>query len=96
MEKIEFAPAKILLGFWLMGVVIGCLLISGLVVGFASEFGIPATLAAAFGFVIPWIIISIYCTLYFFSIRYELDDRYVMKASGVLWKMPSTAFSKIS
>lgn len=40
----------------------------------------------AVGFFIPLVLLSIYFVLFFNTIRYELDERYVTKSSGVLWK----------
>ena len=85
MNKLEFRPRKALLFFWLLWTLLGGLPVCGVIAAIASSekssplhgfWGILISAAA-----------GVYLVLYFFSIRYTLDDRYVMKASGVLWKV---------
>ena len=86
MEKLEFRPTKVLLVFWIIAVVTACLPIGGIIAGVCSESNIPWQKAFAMGYLIPLVVFTTYAILFFHTIRYELDDRYVTKASGVLWK----------
>jgi len=86
MDKLEFRPTKILLVFWIIGVVTACLPIGGIVTAVCVETQIPVAKAFAMGYLIPMIVFTTYAILFFHTIRYELDERYVTKASGVLWK----------
>ena len=86
MEKLEYRPTTILLLFWMIGIVIACIPIAGLSSMASIDTGISWQYAVVAGFIIPLILFSLYAILYFRSIRYELDDRYITKASGVLWK----------
>ncbi|MFC1497940.1 PH domain-containing protein [Verrucomicrobiota bacterium] len=86
MKKLEFRPTKILLVFWIIGIVIGCLPIGGTLVAVCLETNIPWQKTLAMGYLIPLAVFTTYAILFFNTIRYELDDRYVTKASGVLWK----------
>jgi uncharacterized membrane protein YdbT with pleckstrin-like domain len=86
MDKLEFRPTKILLAFWIIGVVIACLPIGGIITGVCAESNIPWQKALAMGYLVPLVVFTTYAILFFHTIRYELDDRYVTKASGVLWK----------
>jgi uncharacterized membrane protein YdbT with pleckstrin-like domain len=86
MEKLEFRPTKVLLVFWIIGVVTACLPFGGIITGICVETNIPWQKAFAMGYLIPLVIFTTYAILFFHTIRYELDERYVTKASGVLWK----------
>jgi uncharacterized membrane protein YdbT with pleckstrin-like domain len=86
MEKLEFRPTRILLVFRLIGVALVCLAVGGLVTAACVETNIPASKAFSLGSLIPLLILATYTILYFLTIRYELDDRYVTRASGVLWR----------
>lgn len=86
MDKLEFRPTRILLVFWIIGVVIACLPIGGVVTGVCAESNIPWQKALAMGYLIPLALFTTYAILFFHTIRYEIDDRYVTKASGILWK----------
>ncbi len=86
MDKLEFRPTRILLVFWIIGIVTACLPIGGIVTAVCIETQIPAAKAFAMGYLIPLVVFTTYAILYFHTIRYELDDRYVLRASGVLWK----------
>ncbi|MFC1855328.1 PH domain-containing protein [Thermodesulfobacteriota bacterium] len=84
MEKIEFRPTKVLLVFWLIGAA---------AVGVPVASSIAATLLVysmgeAFAIIYPILMVlaAIPIVFFFFSIRYELDDQYITKSSGVLWK----------
>ncbi len=97
MEPRELRPTKILLIFWIIGVVVACIPLGGIVAAFSSELGVEWNRAVAMGFSIPLVLITAYIVLYFHSIRYELDDRYITRASGVLWKKRrSIPFEKIT
>lgn len=86
MAKLAFRPTKVLLVFWIIGIVVGCIPVGGIVTAACLETALPWHTAFAMGFLIPLAFFGIYAVLFFHTIRYELDDRYVMKASGVLWK----------
>ncbi|HUW57796.1 MAG TPA: PH domain-containing protein [Planctomycetota bacterium] len=88
MEALEFRPCKALLAIWLVIAAVCCLILGGLVAAIQSEGDLAEASMAVFapGALIPWMASSAYAVLYFFSIRYRLDDRYVTKACGVLWK----------
>jgi uncharacterized membrane protein YdbT with pleckstrin-like domain len=86
MDKLEFRPTKILLVFWIIGAVVGCLPLVAVTASLCADSNTPWQTASALGFLIPLAIITTYLVLFFHTIRYELDDRYVTKASGVLWK----------
>ena len=86
MEKREFRPTKVLLVFWIIGVVTACIPIGGIIKSICVETNIPWQKAFAMGYLIPLVVFTTYAILFFHTIRYELDDRYVTKASGVLWK----------
>ena len=86
MKKLEFRPTKVLLIFWIIGVVIVCLPVGGIIVSVCVEISIPWQKAFAMGYLIPLVVLTTYAILFFNTIRYELDDRYITKASGVLWK----------
>ena len=86
MEKLEFRPTKILLVFRLIGVALVSMPVGGVVVAACMETSVPAAKAFSLGSVVPLLLFGLYTVLYFFSIRYELDDRYISRASGVLWK----------
>ena len=86
MEKLAFRPTKVLLVFRIIGVVVGCIPVGGIVTAACVETSLPWQQAFAMGYFIPLMIFGAYAVLFFNTIRYELDDRYLMKASGVLWK----------
>ena len=86
MEKLEFRPTTVLLVFWIIGVVTACIPIGGIITGVCVETNIPWQEAFAMGYLIPLVVFTTYAILFFRTIRYELDDRYVTKESGVLWK----------
>ena len=86
MEKLGFRPTKILLVFWIIGVASACLPTGGIVTAFCMEANIPWQSAFATGYLIPLVIFTTYVILFFHTIRYEIDERYVTKESGVLWK----------
>jgi uncharacterized membrane protein YdbT with pleckstrin-like domain len=86
MEKLEFRPTKILLAFWLIGVAAACVPIGGVVTAVCVETNVPLGTAFALGYIFPMVIFGGYAALFFHTIRYELDSRYITKASGVLWK----------
>ncbi|MBN2138107.1 MAG: PH domain-containing protein [Sedimentisphaerales bacterium] len=90
MQKLEFQPTKILLVFWLLGTCAVCLPV-GIFAVVTGEYieTLSSTPAPAATLLICLLVMALaggYQVLYFFSIRYELDDRYVVRASGVLWK----------
>ena len=92
MEKIEFRPTKILLVFRLIGVVVFALAVGGVAAGvcvgakLGATLGVSGAVAFALGFLVPCALLGIYAVLFFFSVRYELDSRYISKACGVIWK----------
>ena len=97
MEKLEFRPTKILLLFWILGAVSGCIPIGGIITAVCMNADISLTHTLAMATLIPLVVVPAYPILYFFTIRYELDDRYVTKTSGVLWKKRrSTPLEKIT
>ena len=87
MEKLEFRPRKVLLFFWLLwtglGTFVGCCVLGGFC------FGLVLDISLFYGLLILPVgfLVGVYCVLYFFSIHYSIDGRYVAKASGVLWKV---------
>ena len=85
MKKLEFRPRGALLFFWLLWTFLGGLPLCGLIAGIASSER-SSPLHGLWGLLIS-AVAGVYAVLYFFSIRYSLDDRYVAKASGVLWKV---------
>ena len=86
METLKFRPTRILLVFRLIGVALVCLPFGGIVTAACVESNISASQAFSMGSLIPLVCLATYTILYFFTIRYELDDRYVSRSSGVLWK----------
>jgi uncharacterized membrane protein YdbT with pleckstrin-like domain len=86
MEKLEFRPTRILLVFRLIGVALVCLPIGGIVTAVCVETNISVSKAFSLGSLIPLVCLATYTTLFFFTIRYDLDDRYISRSSGVLWK----------
>ena len=86
MQTLEFQPTKILLLFWLLGAFLVCLPIGVFIAVACTEADIPVATVTLLASFIILILLEGYLVLYFFSIRYVLDDRYVTRASGVLWK----------
>jgi membrane protein YdbS with pleckstrin-like domain len=86
MEKREFRPTKMLLMFWLLGVFTVCILLGGAEIALCVAAGISGTKPFVAGFLLLLIVFSTSSVLFFSSIRYELDDRYITKSSGILWK----------
>jgi len=86
MEKIEFRPTKALLIFRLLGVILVSAPIGGVISAGFTETNVPVFTSFSIGSLIPFVLLAAYTMLYFFSIRYELDDRYISRSSGVLWK----------
>jgi uncharacterized membrane protein YdbT with pleckstrin-like domain len=86
MEDMEFRPREVVLVFWLIGLLLGSALIGGIVAGICSGARISPIIGFMLGTLVLFLLCSTYSVLYFFSIRYYLDDRYVSKASGVIWK----------
>jgi len=85
MNKLEFRPRKALLLFWLLWTFLTNLPICGIIAAIASDEG-SSPLHGLWGLLVG-LIVAVYLVLYFFSITYSLDDRHVVKASGVLWKI---------
>ena len=88
METHEFRPIGILLVFRIMGVVVLSPFIGGVVTAIcvSAEVGISALAAFALGSLLSGMLSALYTVLFFFSIRYELDHRYISKTCGVVWK----------
>jgi len=85
MEKLEFRPRRVLLVFWLLWTGLGTMVVGCIGAGVSFSAG----MSLLFGLLClpPGFMVGCYCVLYFFSIRYSMDSRYVVKASGVLWKV---------
>lgn len=86
MEPLKFRPTKVLLVFWIIGIAITCIPVAGFMTSLWIETNTPLLKVFSMGYLIPFIISSTYAVLFFHTIRYELDNRYITKASGVLWK----------
>jgi len=85
-EEMELRPCGALLAIWLVSAVVGALIPGGIAASIcASERGDPLV-GFGVGWLIPLALAASYLVLYFYSIRYEVDDRYVAKSHGVLWK----------
>jgi membrane protein YdbS with pleckstrin-like domain len=75
-----------LLMFWIIGVIIACIPIGGIITIICVDMDIRASKAFGIGYLIPLTVFTAYAVLFFSTIRYELDQRYITKSSGVLWK----------
>jgi len=91
MEVMNFRPRKIVLVFWLIGATFTSLSLGGLLAAISfdsscefSEFS--PWIGFVIGFLPVWFISSLCFTLRFYSIKYILDDRYISKSCGVIWK----------
>ena len=76
-EKLEFRPTKVLLVFWIIGVAFACIPVGGITTAACLETQISPAKAFAMGYLIPLILLTTYALLFFHTIRYELDDRYI-------------------
>ncbi|CAM2869399.1 PH domain-containing protein [Rariglobus hedericola] len=83
----EFTPSKKLKSIWIASGFIGSILLGLLGSGIALAAELNGAYGFLFGFLIPFILITGYISLYFPTIRYSVDDEYVTCASGVLWKV---------
>ena len=86
MEKMEFRPAKVLLLFWIVGIFCLSLPLSGLLTLVCIDTVPRLGLFFVLTFLALLVSLSVYAALLFSTIRYEMDERYVVKCSGVLWK----------
>lgn len=87
MEELNFRPRKAVLVIWLIWTALGCLpLGGGVAAAFCADSEISPVVGLGLGGFIPWVVLSLCVALYYYSIHYHLDDRYVSKSSGVLWK----------
>ena len=88
MEIINFRPRKVVLAFWLTGTALGSLIVGGIFAGVCTdaEFALSPLLGFSVGGFITLAVSSLCATLYFYSIKYILDDRYISKSCGVIWK----------
>jgi len=101
MEPVLFRPSKALLVLWLIPALLVALVGSGiaLAVVASAEDMAPAALAVVglVCLVVVFAIISFPVVLHFYSIRYEINDRHVVKFAGVLWKVRrATPLEKIT
>ena len=90
LTKLEFRPSRLLLALWMAPLIVIAVIVGAAVFGaVSSEYGasLNAALFGLLGFVLAAVIIGIPLVVHFFSIRYEIDDRYVIKHAGVLWKV---------
>ena len=89
MEKIEFRPRRIVLSIWSLWTIIVSIATGAIsaLIAYSATAEPDITLAGFLWGCIPINAIFIsYFTLYFFSIKYSLDDKYIVKDSGVLWR----------
>lgn len=86
MEEMDFRPRPAVLVLWLIWAACGSLPIAGIGAGICFDAQLPLLVGFGIGGFVPWAAFSLYAALYFYSIRYHLDERYVTKSSGVIWK----------
>lgn len=99
MEAVEFRPSKALLVIWLLPAVLLGLVAGG--IGVSTGMGLAANrvtaVVAGLGFVVGFVGLAVPVVLHFYSIRYEINDRHVVKFAGVLWKVRrATPLEKIT
>ena len=86
-EELEFRPCKALLVIWLILTPLPGLVLGAILAGALSEQSATAALMGFIGGAVPTMaVVATGTALYFFSINYNLDDRYIVKSHGVLWK----------
>jgi len=86
MEEMNFRPRKAVLVFWLIWIAFGSLPIAGLGAAVCTDSSVPPWVGFGVGGLLAWAAFSFFTVLYYYSIHYHLDDRYVTKSSGVIWK----------
>ena len=86
MEKLNLRPCKALLAIWLAYVILVGVVLA-VVLGWAFHLdGVNAFLGIVIAAFLDTAVVA-YVLLYYDSVRYEVDDRYVSRASGVIWKL---------
>lgn len=79
----KFKPTNIILIFWLLWATLGC---GGFYALIFSRVA-PADISfVSTVFLTIYVLICVFEILYFKSIKYVLDDKYITRTSGVLWK----------
>ena len=97
MENMQFKPCKAVLVFWLIWITCGSLPVAGGIAGICFDSEISPLIASSIGTFVIWSIFSLYAALYFYSINYVPDNRYITKSCGVIWKKRrSIPFEKIT
>ncbi|MBN2450800.1 MAG: PH domain-containing protein [Lentisphaeria bacterium] len=86
MEDRELRPCPALCVLWVLCAGFAAAVVAGTVAGVVGAWRGTGYHAFAVAFVIAWLALSLLVVLYFQSLRYALDARYVSKASGVLWR----------
>ena len=85
-DSMTFRPTQTLLSVWIAATFLPCVMI-GVAVGGACAAGGNAVAGFILTAGILLAVLVTYEWLYFNSIRYELDSQYVVRSSGVLWKV---------
>jgi len=79
----NFKPTNILLAFWLLWATLGTIAVYALMY---SDIATEEQLYFNYFIGGIFMAVSLFLVLYFFSISYVLDDKYLTRMSGVLWK----------
>lgn len=95
-ETVRFAPRASLLTIWLTAVIVPVAVVMAIIFTANEESGAFGASIVVMG-IILYLIAAVYLWLYYRSIGYELDEHYLLKRSGVLWKVRrSTPLDKIT
>ena len=100
-RSVKFRPCKAILIFWLFYCLGGALaagaFAAGMVEGGESGTVVPLETAFLVSSGVVFVISALYARLFYSSIIYELDEKYITRSSGVLWKRRrSIPLSKIT
>jgi membrane protein YdbS with pleckstrin-like domain len=79
-------PVRLVLVLWLGGIFLASAAAGGLAAAWCVGDKAPLWLAALVGGA-PLALLGTYACLYYRSVRFALDERYISKVHGVLWKV---------